>query len=252
MSLNQNLPVQNVISPCNCYFCSNKDVVLGKKRVPWTVICRYILLALNDISSKQYYSAHDDIYPFVIQHWEIFGTLEQFSDNNSWRKALLDAMNHSDQFESGTVKKRIGLWRLCSSTPTSPKKRGERIKPKKNKTTQKIKRSIQKQKILNTSNDINLQSVSSDTSNPQTINHTLKYQNDQFLLPQNLLKEIYNDYVVMHHSLQSAGLLLTKLPPEYTLCYNVTQRLLATVSRLEFELFEHEIFPSSCVAIRLL
>ncbi|KAL7719326.1 Fork-head domain-containing protein [Entamoeba marina] len=242
MSLNENLNLNPQVPGCTCYLCFNKNSILGKKRVPWTVVCRYILLSLNDISVKQYYSAHDDIYPFVIEHWSILGSLQQFSDNSSWRKALLDAMNHSDQFESGTIKKRIGLWRLRTSPPLSPQKKSGKTKPKKNTKSISIK---------HRSKDIDQKQTNSLRFNT-TITPTLHYQNDRFVLPKELLQQICGNYASIHNYLHDAGVLLSKLPLSYIRYYNTTQKLLGTVSRLQFELFEQEMFPSSYITIRLL
>jgi len=131
---------------CHCYICMHPEKIRGKDRVPWTIICKYLLVSLSQLSEKEYYSAHDDIYPFVVEHWDLLSTLKQFSDRKSWKKALLDAMNHSDQFEGGAEKKRVGLWRLKTVTNSidSEEKKESRVRIELNHSSKKVKGRMEK------------------------------------------------------------------------------------------------------------
>ncbi|BFU19191.1 hypothetical protein EHI8A_076000 [Entamoeba histolytica HM-1:IMSS-B] len=259
---------------CKCYLCLNKEKIIGKKRVPWTIICKYILKALAFINEKQYYSAHDDIYPFVIEHWNILGELTQFKNGKSWKKALLDAMNHSGQFESGPTKKRIGLWKLKSSFENIDNKENsnKEKKPKKNLLKYSSRRKELSEKCLK--NEILLSDTPLETF--QDINQTNNLNNEfiypQILTPSNisisnqpkishsnmsalplaLMNDLQPLYHQLYHSVYKSIKLLNKRRKQMKLQFNSSQRILSLIARLQFDMMEKETYPSSFLLLKIL
>ncbi|EDR27686.1 hypothetical protein EDI_162880 [Entamoeba dispar SAW760] len=260
---------------CKCYLCLNKEKVIGKKRVAWTIICKYILKALANINEKQYYSAHDDIYPFVVEHWNILGELAQFKNGKSWKKALLDAMNHSGQFESGPSKKRIGLWKLksCFENIDNKKNSNKEKKPKKNLLQYSSRRKELSEKCLK-NDEILLYDTPLETF--QCINQTINL-NDEIMYPQiitpldisvssqskilysnmstlpaslmNVLQPLYHQ---LYHSVYKSIKLLNKRRKQMKLQFNSSQRILSLIARLQFDMMEEETYPSSFILLKVL
>ena len=107
---------------CFCPLCEGgykkiglDKIVENKGVVSWQLLCRAIVYSLTCMNTpRTFFSLNMDIYWFVVDHWWIFGKLNQFRTNPSkWKKSLLDALSHSSYFQSGTSDlKKTGLWKL--------------------------------------------------------------------------------------------------------------------------------------------
>ena len=109
---------------CFCPLCQKGMTVLCKEKsrnvISWQYICRVIFYCLNEINkeghkeSDGFFSLKYDVHWFIVDHWYLFGQLDQFRTNpNKWKKAILDAMIHCNLFESGkSALNKTGVWRL--------------------------------------------------------------------------------------------------------------------------------------------
>ncbi|KAL7720235.1 Fork-head domain-containing protein [Entamoeba marina] len=104
---------------CFCPLCTKGMSVLSRERsrnvISWQYLCRIIFYCLFTIHKKNgYFSLKYDVHWFIVDHWYLFGQLEQFRTNpNKWKKAILDAMIHCNLFESGkNTMNKTGVWRL--------------------------------------------------------------------------------------------------------------------------------------------
>ena len=117
---------------CFCPLCQRgmKGLAVDQPRnvVSWQFICKVIYYCLYSISrreeaknkkDKQYYfSIKQDVNEFIVNHWYLFGRMSQFRTNPSkWKKAMLDALIHSDEFKSGKEEiNKPGMWRMLKYT----------------------------------------------------------------------------------------------------------------------------------------
>ncbi|KAL7719966.1 Uncharacterized protein QTN25_002496 [Entamoeba marina] len=104
---------------CFCPLCSKGMSALSQERsrnvISWQYLCRIIFYCLYTIHKKNgFFSLKYDVHWFIVDHWYLFGQLEQFRTNpNKWKKAILDAMIHCNLFESGkNTMNKTGVWRL--------------------------------------------------------------------------------------------------------------------------------------------
>ncbi|KAL7719198.1 Uncharacterized protein QTN25_003572 [Entamoeba marina] len=98
------------------YLVGYSNLFKPENKMRWTVLCTLILRSLKVMKQEQdFFCLKKDIYSFVEDHWDIFSKLEQFSCG-TWKKAIVDALNHSTLFESGKdIKKVSGYYRLSDS-----------------------------------------------------------------------------------------------------------------------------------------
>ncbi|ELP85227.1 hypothetical protein EIN_083690 [Entamoeba invadens IP1] len=220
-----NDPRTSVEIGCSCYLCANKERVISKKRIPWTTICKIVLVALENIEKKQFYSAHDDIYPFVTKHWAILGKLPQFSARNNWRKALLDSMNHCGSFESTTDKKRMGLWRLRSDESEKINSQ-KKLLEKKEKKTAKVETTTCKttpKQIEKFSTGISIAKDEKYTSTESSIS----------VDPQQKLTTMYQDLEnVISHSFSLICLL--DVGDNQKIHFNTSHQIISSVTKLSY------------------
>ena len=106
---------------CFCPLCQKGMEVLFKEKsrnvVSWQYLCRVIFYCLKQLNKdKEFFTLKYDVHWFIVDHWYLFGQLDQFKTNpNKWKKAILDAMIHCNLFESGkSVMKKTGVWKLKS------------------------------------------------------------------------------------------------------------------------------------------
>ena len=117
-------PIENENEPyhlklCFCPLCEKgiNGLIKEKSRnvISWQFICRVILYSLSILhNSTDYFSLKYDVHWFIVDHWYLFSQLEQFRTNpNKWKKSILDAMIHSNLFESGKSNiNKTGIWKL--------------------------------------------------------------------------------------------------------------------------------------------
>ncbi|EKE37999.1 hypothetical protein ENUP19_0242G0016 [Entamoeba nuttalli] len=108
---------------CNCLFCKEfSDSIKAQKRLAWTTLCRLVFLSIYQRTPVDFINVRD-IFKFLSVHWDVLSHLEQMKKKN-WKKSILDALNHSDYFESGMSQYHTnGYWRLTDKSLPNVKNR---------------------------------------------------------------------------------------------------------------------------------
>ncbi|KAL7719571.1 Fork-head domain-containing protein [Entamoeba marina] len=103
-------------TPCHCLLCEEfSESVKIQKRLAWTTLCRLSFLSMNTTNPSDFVNVRD-LFIFIANHWDILGHLEQLK-KKTWKKSILDALNHSDFFQSGISQYHTnGYWKLVDTT----------------------------------------------------------------------------------------------------------------------------------------
>ncbi|ELP89192.1 hypothetical protein EIN_485940 [Entamoeba invadens IP1] len=131
------------MSKCNCLFCSDYlEAVQKQKRLAWTTLCRLAFLSIAETQEKptEFINVRE-LFKFIQNHWDKICHLEQLKAKN-WRKSILDALNHSDYFQSGISQFHTnGYWKLADTTIPN-------IKNRKGKSEEKVPSPFVAKKII--------------------------------------------------------------------------------------------------------
>eukprot|EP01113_Clastostelium_recurvatum_P037536 TRINITY_DN54_c0_g1_i2.p1 TRINITY_DN54_c0_g1~~TRINITY_DN54_c0_g1_i2.p1 ORF type:complete len:399 (-),score=130.92 TRINITY_DN54_c0_g1_i2:204-1292(-) len=115
-----------------CMLCERGCPSLLVKSPTWASIMRVVFFCLqNDYPAKQFFSLKNDVYQFMVEHWNKLCLNKKRSDN--WHKQIQDMLSHSKNvFESGVdIFKQNGYWRLRQlSDPWSLDREGAVISKK--------------------------------------------------------------------------------------------------------------------------
>eukprot|EP01112_Ceratiomyxa_fruticulosa_P020550 TRINITY_DN7025_c0_g1_i1.p1 TRINITY_DN7025_c0_g1~~TRINITY_DN7025_c0_g1_i1.p1 ORF type:complete len:373 (-),score=71.08 TRINITY_DN7025_c0_g1_i1:293-1411(-) len=100
-----------------CMLCDRGCPTLLFKSPTWANIMRVVFYCLKyDYPNKPFFSLKNDVYQFMVEHWNKLCLNKKRSDN--WHKQIQDMLSHSKNvFESGVNHfKQNGFWRLRQST----------------------------------------------------------------------------------------------------------------------------------------
>ncbi|KAL7718818.1 Fork-head domain-containing protein [Entamoeba marina] len=130
---------QSSKTPCRCLLCVEfGDIVLNQKRLAWTTLCRLSFLSMNTANPSDFINVRD-LFIFITNHWDVLGHLEQLK-KKMWKKSILDALNHSDFFQSGISQYHTnGYWKLLDITRPNIKTRKEKLKEKPKQPVETVK-----------------------------------------------------------------------------------------------------------------
>lgn len=130
---------------CQCLFCSEfSDVVLKQKRLAWTTLCRLAFLSIKRKDNNEYVHVRD-LFNFFNDHWNNISHFEQLK-KKTWKKSILDALNHSDYFQSGINQFHTnGYWKLMDTSVPSIKNRRSKKLEEKQISTPPLKEVVKKE-----------------------------------------------------------------------------------------------------------
>ena len=116
---------------CNCLFCKDfLEIVSKQKRLAWTTLCRLAFLSIKKPETNEFIHVRD-LFNFFNEHWSAISHFDQLK-KKTWKKSILDALNHSDFFQSGINQFHTnGYWKLTDSTlPNIKNRRSKKIEEK--------------------------------------------------------------------------------------------------------------------------
>lgn len=133
---------------CQCLFCSEfSDIVSKQKRLAWTTLCRLAFLSMKRKDNGEYMHVRD-LFNFFNDHWNKISHFDQLK-KKTWKKSILDALNHSDYFQSGINQFHTnGYWKLMDSSVPSIKNRKSKKLEEKQIVTIPSKDSLKKEDIV--------------------------------------------------------------------------------------------------------
>ena len=95
--------VGNIV--CNCQLCKKYWIGIHSGNginMTATSLCVLILQSLMELDpSKSFYSMKEDIYGFVVRHWQCVRPYFDLFSKKKWKKMLLDTFHHCNRIESG-------------------------------------------------------------------------------------------------------------------------------------------------------
>ena len=134
---------------CQCLFCSEfADIVSKQNRLAWTTLCRLAFLSLKRKENNEYCHVRD-LFNFFNDHWANISHFDQLK-KKTWKKSILDALNHSDYFQSGINQFHTnGYWKLMdTSVPSIKNRRSKKLEENKVSISSSVKDSLKKEEKI--------------------------------------------------------------------------------------------------------